>query len=247
MGKSKELSSELKKTIVRLALKGYSLREIGNIVNKSHSTIQYVVNKFKYRGFTANQKRKPKEKILNEREKRFKIRQIKSNPRLSVPKPRSLMTKTTRKTVSVTTVRRVLYKYGFHGRRIRKRPFEPPSLLVCKQRIPNLTGPVGSMTSRCNENKKQNCWKNRCCHGDRKWHDTFLAAGPVLKKHSGGRRTSDEMVANVQAAYERSPRKSLRRPSRELQIPKSTLQRIVHKRLKLYTYKVQLMERSRAG
>ncbi|KAJ4437109.1 hypothetical protein ANN_17244 [Periplaneta americana] len=23
------------------------------------------------------------------------------------------------------------------------------------------------MTSRCNENKEQNCWKNRCCHGDR--------------------------------------------------------------------------------
>ncbi|KAJ4436264.1 hypothetical protein ANN_18895 [Periplaneta americana] len=34
------------------------------------------------------------------------------------------------------------------------------------QRIPNLTGPVASMTSRCNENKEQNCWKNRCCHGD---------------------------------------------------------------------------------
>ncbi|KAJ9583947.1 hypothetical protein L9F63_021721, partial [Diploptera punctata] len=34
------------------------------------------------------------------------------------------------------------------------------------------------------------------------------------------------MVANVQAAFERSPRKSLRRASRELQIPKSTLQRL---------------------
>ncbi|KAJ4447239.1 hypothetical protein ANN_09243 [Periplaneta americana] len=51
------------------------------------------------------------------------------------------------------------------------------------------------------------------------------------------------MVVNVQAAYERSPRKSLRRASRELQVPKSTLQRIVHKRLKLYSYKVQLMQR----
>ncbi|KAJ4429509.1 hypothetical protein ANN_21678, partial [Periplaneta americana] len=68
----------------------------------------------------------------------------------------------------------------------------------------------------------------------KKWHDTFLATGSVLKKHGGGRRTSDEMVANVQAAYERSPRKSLRRASRELQVPESTLQRIVHKRLKLY-------------
>ncbi|KAJ4434409.1 hypothetical protein ANN_22970, partial [Periplaneta americana] len=52
----------------------------------------------------------------------------------------------------------------------------------------------------------------------KKWHDIFLATGSVLKKHDGGRRTSDEMVANVQAAYERSPRKSLRRASRELQV-----------------------------
>ncbi|KAJ4439974.1 hypothetical protein ANN_08105, partial [Periplaneta americana] len=73
----------------------------------------------------------------------------------------------------------------------------------------------------------------------KKWHDT----GSVLKKLGGGRRTSDEMVANVQAAYERSPRKSLRRASRELQVPKSTLQRIVQKRLKLYAYKVQLIQR----
>ncbi|KAJ4439568.1 hypothetical protein ANN_07695 [Periplaneta americana] len=60
----------------------------------------------------------------------------------------------------------------------------------------------------------------------KKWHDTFLATGSVLKKHGGGRRTSDEMVANVQAAYERSPRKSLRRASRELQVPKSILQQL---------------------
>ncbi|KAJ4429175.1 hypothetical protein ANN_26178 [Periplaneta americana] len=75
----------------------------------------------------------------------------------------------------------------------------------------------------------------------KKWHDTFLAPGSVLKKHGGGHRTSDEMVADVQAAYERSLWKSLRRALRE--VPKSTLQRIVHKCLKLYTYKVQLMQR----
>ncbi|KAJ4438425.1 hypothetical protein ANN_14370 [Periplaneta americana] len=34
------------------------------------------------------------------------------------------------------------------------------------QLIPNLTGPVASLASRCNENKEQNCWMNRCCHGD---------------------------------------------------------------------------------
>ncbi|KAJ4444703.1 hypothetical protein ANN_06500 [Periplaneta americana] len=68
-------------------------------------------------------------------------------------------------------------------------------------------------------------------------------SGLVFKKHGGGRRISDKMIANVQAAYERNPHKSLRRASWELQIPKSTLQRIVPKRLKLYTYQVQLMQR----
>ncbi|KAJ4427521.1 hypothetical protein ANN_25169 [Periplaneta americana] len=69
--------------------------------------------------------------------------------------------------------------------------------------------------------------------------------GLVIKaetQHGGGRRTSEEMVANVQAVYERRPRKSLRRALRELQVPKSTFQRIVHKRLKLYAYRVQLMQ-----
>ncbi|KAJ4451080.1 hypothetical protein ANN_02518 [Periplaneta americana] len=42
----------------------------------------------------------------------------------------------------------------------------------------------------------------------KKRHDTFLATGSVLKKHGGNRRTSDEMIANVQAAYDRSLRKS---------------------------------------
>ncbi|KAJ4425746.1 hypothetical protein ANN_27942 [Periplaneta americana] len=32
------------------------------------------------------------------------------------------------------------------------------------------------MTSRCNENKEQNCWKNRCCHGDCIQSDSLMAA-----------------------------------------------------------------------
>ncbi|KAJ4448049.1 hypothetical protein ANN_10061 [Periplaneta americana] len=48
--------------------------------------------------------------------------------------------------------------------------------MVAFQRIPNLTGPLASMTSRCNENKEQNCWKNRCCHGDRNQSDSLMAA-----------------------------------------------------------------------
>ena len=34
--------------MVNLALKGYCLPKIGQLVNKTHSTVQYIVNKFKY-------------------------------------------------------------------------------------------------------------------------------------------------------------------------------------------------------
>ena len=76
----------------------------------------------------------------------------------------------------------------------------------------------------------------------KKWYETFLATGTVLKKHGGGRKVSDETVEKVQAAYEQSPRKSLRRASRELEMSKSTVHRIVRKRLKLYAYKLQIVQ-----
>ena len=60
MGNRKELSEDLKQTMVNIALKGYSLPKIGQLVNKTHSTVQYIVNKFKYTGSMKNAHRKPK-------------------------------------------------------------------------------------------------------------------------------------------------------------------------------------------
>ncbi|PSN54070.1 hypothetical protein C0J52_03106 [Blattella germanica] len=44
MGKKKELN-DLKQLIINLALKVYSMGIIGNLVNKSHSTVQNRINK----------------------------------------------------------------------------------------------------------------------------------------------------------------------------------------------------------
>lgn len=123
MSKRKELSEDLKNVIVNMALRGYSLRRIGREVNKSHSTIQYIVDKFKNQGTVSNMPRKCKQRRLNEREERFLVRQIKRNPQLSVPKLRPIVEHTFHKKMCNSTVRRVLYKYGFHGRIPRKRPF----------------------------------------------------------------------------------------------------------------------------
>ena len=75
------------------------------------------------------------------------------------------------------------------------------------------------------------------------WHNKFLETGSVLKGHGGGRqRVSDEKVENVRKAFIRSPRKSIRRASRELQMPRATVHKVLRKRLRLYAYKVQILQ-----
>ncbi|PSN40851.1 hypothetical protein C0J52_19540 [Blattella germanica] len=52
---------------------------------------------------------------------------------------------------------------------------------------------------------------------------------------------NEETVDRVRTAFTRSPKKSIRRGSHQLQIPKSTVHDILHKRLKLRAYKLQLL------
>jgi hypothetical protein len=53
---------------------------------------------------------------------------------------------------------------------------------------------------------------------------------------------SEETVDGVRDAFQRSPRKSTRRASHELRIPHSTVVKILHKRLRLCAYKMQLVQ-----
>ena len=46
--------------MVNLVLKSYCLPKIGQLFNKTHSSVQYIVNKFKYTGSIKNETRKPK-------------------------------------------------------------------------------------------------------------------------------------------------------------------------------------------
>ena len=56
-------------------------------------------------------------------EKKDVLNKIRKNPKLSAPKLRGIVKNTTRKTRYNQTIRRVLHKYGFHGRIVLKRPF----------------------------------------------------------------------------------------------------------------------------
>ena len=75
------------------------------------------------------------------------------------------------------------------------------------------------------------------------WCEKFLATGSV-KKESGGARTrvSEEKIEEIRAGFQRSPQKSIRQASRQFNVPRSTVHRVLHKRLRLYPYKVQIVQ-----
>ena len=56
-------------------------------------------------------------------EKKDVLNKIRKNPKLSAPKLRGIVKNTTRKTMCDQTIRSVLQKCGFQGRRLQKRPF----------------------------------------------------------------------------------------------------------------------------
>ena len=75
-----------------------------------------------------------------------------------------------------------------------------------------------------------------------KWDRTLRETGSLLPKTGKHAKVSvnEETIERVRTAFARSPRKSIRRASTELQIPRSTIQKIIHKRLHLSAFKIQL-------
>ena len=72
-----------------------------------------------------------------------------------------------------------------------------------------------------------------------------MDTGSVLQRKGAGQpQTSKEKIESVQVAYTRSPRTSICRASTQLQIPHSTIHKLLHRNLQLYAYKVQLLQAS---
>ncbi|KFM61202.1 hypothetical protein X975_03155, partial [Stegodyphus mimosarum] len=75
------------------------------------------------------------------------------------------------------------------------------------------------------------------------WYEKFKNTGSVADLPRSGRpRTSADRVEAVRQSFLRSPKKSVCRASRELQIPKSSLHDILHKHLLFHANKVQIIQ-----
>lgn len=76
-----------------------------------------------------------------------------------------------------------------------------------------------------------------------RWHAKFVKDGCLCpSKRTGRPSTSKDAVEQVRTAFQRSPRKSVRRASRELQLAPATVWRVLRKRLQMVPYKLKLVQ-----
>lgn len=77
----------------------------------------------------------------------------------------------------------------------------------------------------------------------RRWYRQFCDTGCLCKGKSPGRpRVSDENTERIRETFACSPRKSLRRASRELQMPHQTIWKVVRRRLLMKAYKIHMLQ-----
>ena len=62
------------------------------------------------------------------------------------------------------------------------------------------------------------------------WHKKFMETGTVFDTRRSGRpRTSEENIERVRQAFQRSPMKSIHTVARQLEPPRSTVHKVLHK------------------
>jgi hypothetical protein len=75
------------------------------------------------------------------------------------------------------------------------------------------------------------------------WYKKFEQKGCICKgKRPGPASVSDATVDRVRTCFQRSPQKSTRRTNRKLQLPQTTVSKILRKRLLMSPYKLQLVQ-----
>uniref|UniRef100_A0A0K8UV17 Transposable element Tc1 transposase n=1 Tax=Bactrocera latifrons TaxID=174628 RepID=A0A0K8UV17_BACLA len=123
MGRGKEIHLEVRKLIIKLYLENKSLREIGKVVGKSHSSVQTIIKSYINTGNLHSKPRSGRPKILTPREERNIVTVVSANPIISAVKLTQDIYDSTQKKISPQTVRNVLYSAGYHGRVARRKPY----------------------------------------------------------------------------------------------------------------------------
>lgn len=123
MGRQRgQTSVEVRNLVIKHFSDGKSVREIGKIVDRSHSTVHNIIKRFKSFNSVENRAKGGRKRIFTDSDERWIVQQIKKNPRLSAPKLTALASQYLKKDANTETVRNILRKNNFHGRVARKKP-----------------------------------------------------------------------------------------------------------------------------
>uniref|UniRef100_A0A8K9Y0E7 Transposase Tc1-like domain-containing protein n=1 Tax=Oncorhynchus mykiss TaxID=8022 RepID=A0A8K9Y0E7_ONCMY len=117
MGKSKEISQDLRKGNVDLHKSGSSLGAISKRLKVPSSSVQTIVCKYNHHGTTQPSYYSGRRRILSER---TLVRKVQINPRTTAKDLVKMLEETGTK-VSISTVKRVLYRHNLKGRSARKK------------------------------------------------------------------------------------------------------------------------------
>lgn len=124
MGRSGDLSMDLRKTIIKLYLEGNSFRQIGNTIGRHYSTVYSIIKKYTSTGdLGSNHQQAGRPKLLTPREERNLIASVAENPKISSSVLCSNILETAGKKVCPQTVRNCLHSAGYHGRVARRKPY----------------------------------------------------------------------------------------------------------------------------
>lgn len=121
--KGRETTVEERRIAVNAYCGGKSYAEVAELLGRPVTTIRSIIYRYGKLGFLSSLPRSGQPKKLNQREERTLVRKVIENPHLSAPKVNAILGDQLGKTVSTNTVRRTLYRAGFHGRVARKKPF----------------------------------------------------------------------------------------------------------------------------
>lgn len=87
---------------------GKSYRDIAKLLNRSHATIQSIIQRYKNYGTVENKVKTSNRKIFNNADERWIVRKVKADPKLSAPKLATEVENHLGKKANAETIRRIL-------------------------------------------------------------------------------------------------------------------------------------------
>uniref|UniRef100_A0AAZ3P5S7 Transposase Tc1-like domain-containing protein n=1 Tax=Oncorhynchus tshawytscha TaxID=74940 RepID=A0AAZ3P5S7_ONCTS len=166
MGISK--SGNTSEKIVDLHKSGSFLGAISKCLKVPRSSVQTIVHKYKHHGTMQPSYRSGRRRVLSLRDERTLVRKVQINPRTTAKDVVKMLEETGAK-VSISTVKRVLYRHNLKGHSARKKPLLQNHHKKARLRFATAHG-----------DKDRTSWRNVL------WSDETKIEPLCLEKNGGG-------------------------------------------------------------